>query len=189
MGPFLKRGDWESEANNSFKVLHWNDLVQPIFQVCLNTKECFEHSNALNYTYMKEACGGWGWNSGELKTSHRPTGFRRFRHLGPTGENKTKQNRPSLTARKPVLTAGLSSPGFPTPPLSLIFGVWPSNYISHKAVRGHLPFTGSSRGSIRPGVWGFPGSWTTNSGVLTVVTCGLVAEATSWRAQGPFWSW
>lgn len=109
MGPFLKRGDWESEANNSFKVLHWNDLVQPIFQVCLNTKECFEHSNALNYTYMKEACGGWVWNSEELKTCHRPTGFRRFRHLGPTGENKTKQNRPSLTARKPVLTAGLQA--------------------------------------------------------------------------------
>lgn len=81
-----------------FKVMYCNDLVNT--PVLLNIKECFEHSNALNYVI-------WVRNTGKLKTVSINLEFS-IASTTPyihTLVSLGKLTNPSLTARKSVVPA------------------------------------------------------------------------------------
>lgn len=127
------------------------------------------------------------WNSGELKTV--PTDLQVFVALHTSvPRGKTKQNSPSLTARKPVLTAGLQALAsqrlHPPAPSFLSSSVCDLRTTSPiKPCADTCPSPEVLEAPSGAGVWGFPGSWTTNPGVRY---CGhLWVSSSSGELAGP----
>ena len=145
-----------------------------------------------HWLYMKEACGGWVWNSGELKTV--PTDLQVFVALHtsvPPG--KTKQNSPSLTARKPVLTGGLQAlasqrlhPPAPSLLASSVCDLRTTSPIKPCADTCPSPEVREAPSGVGKRECGVSPALGLQTAVsVALVTCGLVAAAASWRARAP----